>query len=226
MPWFWNILSYNIPSESWKAAINSIVNIIGSCHAITSTENIKTYQQIFSNGFEITTADNNIITNNNVQNNTQNNNTQNTKEKIPLFEKNVLLNMTNIELKEICTKYNISHGKNKAALVNNILMRSNTMNEKEEEYISLQKEIKNTWLLNPAPLHDFYCSQFNLIDLIDKRWNSVEEHHPNHAWKSKMITTILRFAVINCWTYSTKYKFTKWKAWRKELAKELMNYDL
>ena len=47
------------------------------------------------------------------------------------------------------------------------------------------------WLQDPAPIHTFYRSHFNLIDLIDRYWYRVADHQQNHCWKSKMILAIL-----------------------------------
>jgi hypothetical protein len=66
-------------------------------------------------------------------------------------------------------------------------------------------------LLDPPSLHDFYRSWFNLVDLADRKWYSVENHHQQQNWKAKMIHAILRFAVLNAWAYSTTSNFMKWK---------------
>jgi hypothetical protein len=40
-----------------------------------------------------------------------------------------------------------------------------------------------------------------------------------------MIQAILRFAVLNAWTWSTRIKYTEWIDWRFTLATTLMNFN-
>ena len=84
------------------------------------------------------------------------------------------------------------------------------------------KNLLQKYKKNPAPAHVFYKDWFNLVDLVDRRWYSVEEHHQHQSWKTKMIIAMMRFAVINAWVYNQPIEYQKWEQWREEIAKELM----
>lgn len=142
---------------------------------------------------------------------------------MPIFEN---LNQMKVdELKDICKKYNIKQGKNKVITIKNITARSTTLNRDIGELNLLKKSLVTMHLSDPAPLHDFYRSWFNLVDLVDRKWYAVEEHYPNQNWKSKHILAILRCAILNMWTYAIRVNFQKWKQWRKAMALKLIEYD-
>lgn len=73
-----------------------------------------------------------------------------------------------------------------------------------------------------GPLHQQYKRNFNFVDLLNKRWYSVEDRH-GHKWETKFALTLVRFATINAWTISKKETGKEWIDWRFELAKNLMN---
>jgi hypothetical protein len=212
--WIWELLSLNVPPQHWRAAINS-KGWIASSHTLVDSNRSTTHQQILSNGFEASFTTNSSNNNNLVSE---------TQSSMPIFTKETLVQMKVDQLKEICRKYNIKQGKNKASLIDNIVARSTTLHQNINELTVLKQKICSTWLPDPPPLHDFYRSWFNLVDLADRKWYSVENHHQQQNWKAKMIHAILRFAVLNAWVYSTTSNFMKWKEWRKQAAMGFMNY--
>lgn len=115
-------------------------------------------------------------------------------------------------------------GKKKADYVANIFARSQVLHVHQHALDALQQHIKSEYLEKPGPIHVLYKEYFNLVDLVDRRWNSVEEHHPNHKWKSKMLFTIIRFAIMNAWVHAVKHKLVKWLQWRTILARALLEY--
>ena len=116
---------------------------------------------------------------------------------MPVFEKETLQSMKCDELKELARKWKVKAKGKKANYVDNIAARSLTMNQYFGQLKSLQKSVQTNWNIDPAPIHDHYRTHFNSIDLVDRKWNAVEEHHQNQHWESKMTLTILRFAVLN-----------------------------
>ena len=131
---------------------------------------------------------------------------------MPVFEENILKQMKIEDLKNVYQRWNIRQGNHKDQDISNIVSRSTAIHQQYNHLESLKKSIETQWNPIPAPPHFFYHSHFNLIDLLDRKWNSVEEHHhQNHHWKYKMMLAILRFALLNVWVYVTKIKFNKWK---------------
>lgn len=136
--------------------------------------------------------------------------------------------MTAVHLKELCKKYNVKPGSksNKDEVVRRLLARSITMNTNRAALSDLLAVLLQPALKDPAPLHNFYRAHFNLDDLTDRKWYAVEEHHPNHSWKSKFTLSILRFAVYDAWVFGTKAEYSCWKNWRMTLAQKLYKFDM
>lgn len=141
---------------------------------------------------------------------------------MPIFTREALIKMTVEELRGICKTYNIRQGKKKEGFVNNIATRSETFHQHVHQVDRLQQSLKTDFLADPAPLHDFYKDHFNLVDLADRRWYSVEECHQHHKWQTKVIISMLRTAVMNSWVYASKIKYAMWLSWREQLFQQLL----
>jgi hypothetical protein len=210
----WEVLSANLQSNTWRAAANN-KNWITSCTCLIEPKANKwVHQQILTNAFTSdvpqpmdTVSDN-----------------SGSPADMPAFTEDALKLMKVDELANICRKWQIPPGKTKVARIANILARSAIIHQQRNQLEELERYIKTKFSVAPGPPHAYYLSQFNLIDLANRKWNAVEEHHQNHHWKSKMILMILRFAVLNSWVYATKISLTKWKQWRFALAQEMLKY--
>lgn len=113
-------------------------------------------------------------------------------------------------------------GSTKASYVEHILKRVATIHKNASEMNQLLKSVETKWSDDPAILHDVYRRHFNLLDLADKYWYQVQETHPNHNWKSKILFSILRFAVINSWVFYSQHQYEKWIEFRENLGKTLI----
>lgn len=143
------------------------------------------------------------------------------------------------DLKKICGKYNIRHGKKffnfiysiiigkkKIEYVANILARVNSIHGSIAEIDGILKSIECQEYTDPAPAHNIYREQFNLVDLLDGYWYSVWEHHGNHHWKSKMLYSIMCYFTVNVWVISIPENFFYFKDFRAKLAKDLVQFKM
>jgi hypothetical protein len=64
-----------------------------------------------------------------------------------------------------------------------------------------------------------------LVDIADRYWNEVEEHHHHQNWKSKVLLMMLRFALLNLWVYVARTEYQEWKEFRNKLAKEMIKFN-
>ena len=133
--------------------------------------------------------------------------------------------MTVLELKMICKKYNIKQGKKKEIIIENIYQRSKIFNKEYSKLENMTNMIENGSFVDPEPLHNLYRDWFNLVDLANKRWYSVEEHHARQSWKSKMVLALLRIATMNAWVYSMTKIPQTWLDWRESLFIQLMQFN-
>jgi hypothetical protein len=212
--WLWNILSSNLPCGCWRTAQHTN-GFIASCSALIDKNGKRVLQHLFSNGFKsvISSEESSSSIVPSVS-----------SSEMPIFTKEALLHTKLSGLKDICKKWHIKQHGNKAEIIENIVQRSNTIHQQFSVLDQLKRSIKSDWFRENAVLHEFYRSHFNLIDLVNKRWGSVEEHHHHQQWKTKMILTILQFAVINLWTYGTKIKWEEWLQFRENAALAFVNY--
>src|SRR5947209_291987 len=97
---------------------------------------------------------------------------------------------------------NIS-GKKKEDYVTRVLARIETVHRNLTMVQRVVKFVEKKQFPDPAPLHDFYRAHFNLVDLTDRYWYKVQENHGNWKWRSKMLFSIMRFAMINVWVCSS-----------------------
>lgn len=224
-PHLWEVLSVNLPPNTWSAAYNDR-GWTASCSMIFDEPSQKqTYQQILSTAFRATPTTSPIASGPASAADTivpPVSHSMPSKTTMPIYERGPLTQLTVAQLREICAKENIKRGKTKAALIDNILARSATVHQEYERVESIKRRVLTDHLPIPGPAHQFYRAFFNLIDLADKKWNAVADHHGNQHWKSKMLLAILRFALLNAWTYATKIKYSSWLDWRRELALSIL----
>ena len=143
-------------------------------------------------------------------------------ERIPRFSRETLEEMTVQNLKKRCIQWNIKGGKNKAAYVENISHRSQTIHEKSSSVDKVYCSITSSAPPDPAPAHQVYRKWFNLVDKANKKWYAVEEHHGHQDWRAMMILSVLKFGMWNAWVYCSRVVYAKWIAWRKATARLVM----
>ena len=227
-PYLWKALSNSLVTQQWHAAVHTS-GLVASCHAITTNKGDKAYQYVLSTATSPSTppvqATPPPVSNNN--NDIRLLDVPVVRaivSHIPLFAADTLQKMTIVQLREICKKYNIKTGKKKEDYVRLIIARSTSLNTHLESILTAMKTIKEVALPDPAPLHDFYKAHFNFIDISDRRWYAVQEHHGNHNWRSKMLQFMLRYVVLNAWTHAIKIEYMHWKDWHGELGTALALY--
>jgi hypothetical protein len=210
--WLWELLSHNLPALHWRAAVHHPSGYVASLHT-AQDKGKTTHQQLLSSGWSAFAK---------VLVNADSSASSGVPPLMPKFTKDTLSKMTVKELHDICKKYHIKVGKAKAGYVHNIVQRSDTLHKDSDLVESLQRSLHDQYMADPAPLHDFYKDNFNFVDLADRRWYSVEEHHQHQRWQTKMILAILRTAVSNTWVYATKFEYQPWLSWRTALSLELL----
>lgn len=212
-PWLWEVLSAHLPSGHWRLAEQTTTGILASCHCSTDEKGKRSHQHLLCTGWEVDTEEGDHL--------------GEEEEEVPdsgmpRFTREALHDLTVAELRNICKTHNIKQGGRKAQFVENIFQRSETLHKRSGDVEKLQDYIHTKFLPDEAPIHDFYKEYFNLVDLADCRWYSVEEHHAHQKWECKMALAMLHTAAANSWVYVTKLEHQKWLPWRTELSKKLM----
>jgi hypothetical protein len=215
--YLWEVLSAKFPPNTWRTAQNDKGWLVSCSKILDPCSNKPTYQQILSTAFSLALQNTSQSTLSSSTAEISNTSYISSNRTIPFYQRETLEKMTVAQPRNICIKENIKRGKTKAHLINNIFARSETVHQRYGEMEELKKQIRALSFENPGPPHQLYRAFFNLVDLADRKWYEVEDHHGNHSWKSKMILSILRFAVLNSWIYSTRIQFESWLDWRLTL---------
>jgi hypothetical protein len=72
------------------------------------------------------------------------------------------------QLKEICRKYNINTGQTKDILAKNILKRIVIVHISHAGLEAMQIKLKHNVNSRSSIVHNFYYSDFNLVDIADR----------------------------------------------------------
>lgn len=215
--WLWDCLAYSLPPLHWRAAKHKS-GWIASVHAMADDSGKRIYKQIVTTSF--------VVRREQVTESSDKSDMDTVSTNMPAFTEAELEKMKVAELRGICKKYNIKQGKRKAEYIQHIVCRSATVHQQLSDVQQLCSSLSSSSLTDPAPPHDFCGDWFNLVDLADRKWYSVEDHHAHQEWKCKLILAILRFATINAWVQEASLNFAEWKSWRDTLASQLMIHGL
>jgi hypothetical protein len=112
-------------------------------------------------------------------------------------------------------------GKRKVDYIESINKRIKTVHGNQSALIQLMTEIDHSYNDDPAPLHQFYREWFNLVDITNTYWYKVWDRHANQKWKSKLLFAIMKYFIINVWTWTSTVNYKSWKKFRASLALEL-----
>lgn len=206
--WLWETLSIDLPGKTWRAAVQMDTKIVA---AIRINQERSTYQRVFSTDWTVE-----------VKSCSEPSETS-SQSQLPRFTRETLKNMTVTQLKKVCEHHNIRKGKVKNDYIENILLRVNTEHNNVDIASFVAKELSTLHFSSRSPIHTLYRDHFNLVDLNDKRWYSVEETHGIQHWQTKLVLGILRNSMINIWTKYNSENPTNWKEFRKTLALELFS---
>lgn len=218
-PILWAALSINTPGDTWRAATDEH-GWIASSHTIVE-KGKKTFQHIISSAFTCRPllGDLSALPSSSTSTTPF---PSSSSSSIPDYKKEDLCKRSVAELQKICEKYKIRRGRKKDEYVYNIMKRVYSVHQQLSQAQMLQDFLDKRWHRDPAKLHDFYSLHFNVIDLVNRRWHSVEEHHGHHHWQTKLLLAVLRYVVFNSWVLATKATGVKWKEWRLNLARDLI----
>jgi hypothetical protein len=206
----WETLAFNVPPQNSRIAENE--SFVASVHVINANGKRVT-QQVVSTAYKSAKLHPTSTPN------------QSSTSNMPLFSAEELRSHKVTELKVICRKYNVKSAGLKEAIIERLVQRSNLMNKDLNKVKQTEAAMKSHWIAdknNDVSLHTFYKDHFNYVDLIDRRWNSIEAHHHIKHWETKMLFKLLKFNVINFWSYRASYQYMDFLDFRNQLAINLM----
>jgi len=108
--------------------------------------------------------------------------------------------------------------KKKDELIQAILKAQNITGRELVEFKALLKEAEKPV---PAPQHEKYHDHFNAIDIHDKRWNYLQNHHVVRDWTAKFVLSLMQTGIVNSWTVQRSFEEVSFQDFLNELAVQL-----
>ena len=118
-------------------------------------------------------------------------------------------------------RWGIMGGTRKLDAISAILRRVAIVHRSRSKIEQLKEDLVRKRFDSVAQIHVFYKEHFNWVDLVDRRWGSVEEHHHHRSWKTKYALMLMRIGIINSWTFHKMQVGIDWLPWRNQLAMEM-----
>jgi len=195
----WRALSCSLPSGTWRAAVNTKSRLVASVHCNTDGGGQRTYQHVLSTNWTLQASPHRPEPDAPVAMEVAEAAAALSGDAIiPQYTRETLDGFTLETLKDICKAHNIRPVANrKSDYIDSILERVAVVHRQFSEVEKTCLLLRTHWIRGNGPLHDFYGEHFNLVDLDDRAWNAVEEHHHYRGWKCKYLRFLLRFAVYN-----------------------------
>ena len=216
----WKALSFSVPPGCWRAATNG-TGMVASVHCGEADGRGRTLQRILSSNWELPVAPHQFPSAE-CPGGDDDKEVEGSDQVIPTYSRETLEGHTVVQLKEICRKWGIKPAVGKEAIIQGIVTRVEIVHKKHSDVEAMERILGSQYFHGDGPLHQVYKSHFNWVDLADRSWNMVEEHHPHRDWKIKYLLLLLRFAVLNAMTHSKQNHGENWKQFRATVARQLI----
>lgn len=113
-------------------------------------------------------------------------------------------------------------GKNKTMIVSSILQRQLSI-KNNGSFQELKKEL-NQYERKGFQVIELYKKHFNWVDRFNRLWYSLDDKHGIDNWKTKLLFSIFRIAIINSWVLYNQYDTIDLFEWRKILSQEIFHF--
>lgn len=124
------------------------------------------------------------------------------------------------QLSKIAKERGVKHGKLKKDLIQNLLKDQQIS---QTDVICAKKSLESATSSQTPLHHEYYRRNFNAIDLIDKAWYSLQNHHTIQEWESKYIISVLQLGILNSWTLFKFFENVSLLEFYEKLAKDLLD---
>lgn len=218
-PFLWSVLQSNLPPDHWKYAVVKDSGVYACTHCLISSTNSIINQQIFTNmvaGFE-----DEDINEESIESEQESDPEDEELSLIPKYTLETLEKLTVKALRDISKQFNIKQGKKKADLIEKILRRVSSVHDNLSGLKEFIRSSEDSIFPDPSPIHTLYGDHFNIVDIADKYWYTVNDGHRNEQWKSHLFLGLVRFQILNCWVMGNSVMPESWTTFRENLAKEM-----
>ena len=124
-----------------------------------------------------------------------------------------------IKAKEFGVK---SAGKRKEKLLQDVIEAKKL---KEDKVQIILNELSSSSNTTKAPHHSMYKSRFNGVDLHDKMWYKLQNHHSIYSWRAKFTLGIIQSGLINSYVVYKHLNEIHFLKYCEQLSDELCKRD-
>lgn len=221
IPTLWQSLSRSLPTDHWRAAVNTRTGMVASVHC-GKTDGAHEYQCILSSNYSVgkevqltkgvvedaeeesneqaaaaavaTTTTHERETSGDEDGSSEDGNDM---EDVPeRYQPAVVAKCKGAELRAMCSELHIKPSR-VDQMRKNIIAEVKLRYRKRTEVEKLEAHLKSHGFQGAGDAHVFYKNHFNWVDLANRTWYSVEEHHHHRHWEFKYLIALLRFAMHN-----------------------------
>jgi hypothetical protein len=222
----WRALSCSLPTGCWRAAVNRSQRLVASVHCGVDGDGHRTYQNVLSTNWtcEVPAPQADQQSQPAPQGEPQALVVRAAAKIIPRYTRDTLKGQKLAELKEICKVHIIRpSGTRKEDVIAGIMARVEIVHKKLSSVEEMSNILLKHWFKGAGPLHMAYKDNFNWVDLTDRAWNAVEEHHYYKHWSAKYLRLLMRLAVYNSMVHSQQNHGQTWLQFRTTLVSQIIS---
>ena len=123
-------------------------------------------------------------------------------------------------------KYDLKIPKLKKDMVESLYKFSEEKNLFKDKISQLKFILNQDFFISENIYHELYKENFNFVDIIDKYYYKVEDHHHYWNWKFKMVKVILKLCIYNAWVMSSEYFLFDLLEFRDDIASTLLKSNI
>lgn len=214
----WSALSADLGTGMWRCAADGEGHV-ASVQTTTPPGRPVTYHLAFSNGYNVITVP---VSMGDASPLPQPQGTL----VIPRYTIDQLSSLSLHQLKEICHTHTGTAPTTKPVCIRRILdnVSMTYVNASEIEHLEAVRLHSSAHPQSQvATVNSFYRSHFNYVDLLDRKWYSVDDSHIHQNWRTRYLLSLLPMMTINAWTLDNITTGETWKIWRSLCADELLS---
>jgi len=126
---------------------------------------------------------------------------------------------TKAELTVIAKALGLRTGnKNKDDILHDIIECQQISKEKITQF---RASLKSSSASRTPPHHSKYREAFNGIDLHDRKWNDLQNHHTVKDWRAKFVFSLLQSGIVNAWVVQRHFEEITFSKYLDELGGQL-----
>lgn len=223
----WHVLQYDLDLEHWRAFQRDGI-LLSLLAGTDSTKTEFRIHHLLTNAYADSTISyhgvNEIETNevgHQIVNVDESNEMDTQVGSQTAYTRQYLDSLKKNELIELLSKHGMKKSGNKPQLVNRLFTAHGDDPERQSKVDQAVKQHKLAKFSSKSAHHAVYLQNFNMVDLINRKWYKQEFKYRVMHWRCKMFFGILKLGIINSHTLALEFRKSHYVHFREEISKHL-----